>query len=48
MELSVFGSNRDIMKFLKSLPEQYTEENTKCLVGKKLSRARLKKRLWLN
>jgi len=27
MELSVFGSNRDIMKFLKSLPEQYTEEN---------------------
>ena len=27
MELSVFGSNRDIMKFLKSLPEQYKEEN---------------------
>ena len=27
MELSVFGSNRDIMKFLKSLPEQYTGEN---------------------
>jgi len=26
MELSVFGSNRDIMKFLKSLPEQYTED----------------------
>tara|TARA_B100001057_G_scaffold416590_1_gene434711 strand:- start:16022 stop:16501 length:480 start_codon:yes stop_codon:yes gene_type:complete len=28
MEISVFGSNKDIMKFLKSLPENYKEETT--------------------
>jgi len=26
MELSVFGDNKDIMKFIKTLPEQYNEE----------------------
>ena len=44
MELSVFGDNKDIMKFIKTLPEQYNEE-TKMSDWKKIIESKIEEKI---